>query len=126
MNKMLNKNTKFKNILEQDINNQILKLNNITEEDINRERNIRSAFNEDTSYSELFSEGQIKLTKFEFQQKYGIEDKFVFLSEEDGVKTEVNGYRGIIKTTDKENKEVTSNYFDTLDYLYKKINKVYR
>lgn len=93
------------------------------EEDINKEEHIGSIFNEDTSYNELFSEDQIKSIKFDFQKNHGKDDKFNFLSEEHGIKTEVNGYRGIIKVTVGKNEEIILNYFETLDYLYEKSQK---
>ena len=111
---------KTRNKIGKCINSKVLTLNDITEEDINKEQNMSSSFNEYTSYKELFSEGQVKLTKFEFQKNHGIEDKFNLLYEEDGIKTEVNGYRGIIKVTVGNDEEIILNYFETLDYFYEK------
>lgn len=111
---------KTRNKIGKCINNKVLTLNDITKEDVNKKQNMNSSFNEYTSYKELFSEDQVKLTKFEFQKNHGIDDKFNLLYEEDGIKTEVNGYRGIIKVTAGNDEEIILNYFETLDYFYEK------
>ncbi|VFD71007.1 Uncharacterised protein [Clostridioides difficile] len=52
----------------------------------------------------------------EFQQGYGKEDKFKVVLDDEFTKEEVNGAKGIIKTTDKETGEVIIyNYFDELE-----------
>ncbi|MCC0631847.1 hypothetical protein KGF48_05250 [Clostridioides sp. ZZV15-6388] len=52
----------------------------------------------------------------EFQQGYGKEDKFKVVLNDEFTKEEVNGAKGIIKTTDKETGEViVYNYFDELE-----------
>ncbi|HBF1598474.1 TPA: hypothetical protein KQD02_001400 [Clostridioides difficile] len=52
----------------------------------------------------------------EFQQGYGKEDKFKVVLDDEFTKEEVNGAKGIIKTTDKETGEViVYNYFDELE-----------
>lgn len=52
----------------------------------------------------------------EFQQGYGKEDKFKVVLDDEFTKEEVNGAKGIIKTTDKETGEVVVyNYFDELE-----------
>lgn len=52
----------------------------------------------------------------EFQQGYGKEDKFKVVLDDEFTKEEVNGAKGIIKTTDKETgKVVVYNYFDELE-----------
>lgn len=52
----------------------------------------------------------------EFQQGYGNEDKFKVVLDDEFTKEEVNGAKGIIKTTDKETGEVVVyNYFDELE-----------
>lgn len=110
------------NKIDLDVNSKILMLNKITEEELEKEKLIRESFNENTSNSELFSEGQVKLTKIEFQQENGIEDKFILTKEENGVKVEVNGAKGIIKLTSKEDGEIILNYFENLDNLHNQYN----
>ncbi|NMS90864.1 hypothetical protein HGQ85_13090 [Clostridioides difficile] len=52
----------------------------------------------------------------EFQQGYGKDDKFKVVLDDEFTKEEVNGAKGIIKTTDKETGEVVVyNYFDELE-----------
>ncbi|AYD20469.1 TPA: hypothetical protein KN209_002717 [Clostridioides difficile] len=52
----------------------------------------------------------------EFQQGYGKEDKFKVVLDDEFTKEEINGAKGIIKTTDKETGEViVYNYFDELE-----------
>lgn len=52
----------------------------------------------------------------EFQQGYGKEDKFKVVLDDEFTKEEVNGAKGVIKTTDKETGEVVVyNYFDELE-----------
>lgn len=80
----------------------------------------RSLFDENTNNSEVFSEEQNKLFKVEFQENYGTDDEFKLISDEDGVKTEVNGAQGIIRITDtnqENNKPVDLRIFDSMDEL---------
>ncbi|UWD48383.1 hypothetical protein NYR90_17795 [Clostridioides difficile] len=56
------------------------------------------------------------ILRAEFQQGYGNEDKFKVVLDDEFTKEEVNGAKGIIKTTDKETGEViVYNYFDELE-----------
>ncbi|MCC0644832.1 MULTISPECIES: hypothetical protein [unclassified Clostridioides] len=56
------------------------------------------------------------ILRAEFQQGYGKEDKFKVVLDDEFTKEEVNGAKGIIKTTDKETGEViVYNYFDELE-----------
>lgn len=101
-----------------EFDSNVLLLNDTTEEDLSKEIELRKTFNSNTSNDQLYSLGQIKLAKIEFQNLHGLEDKFKFVSDENGVKTEVNGYRGLIKLTSEEDGEIVLNYFDSLDSLY--------
>lgn len=53
--------------------------------------------------------------KKEFQEEYGKEDEFKVVLDDEFTKEEVNGAKGIIKTTNKMNNEVVVlNYFDEM------------
>lgn len=98
--------------------NTILLNNNVSESALIEARNIRAKFTEDTSSEGYFSDGQIKLIKVEFQEHFGIEDKFNITEENNETITEVNGARGVIRVTDIKTNEVdTLNYFKILDEL---------
>lgn len=97
---------------------EILSTFNMTEEDVVKAKEEREKFSNDTEESERFSNKQVNLIKIEFQQKYGTEDKFIFVEEYKNVKSEVNGARGIVRITDLNTGTIdTINYFDTLDEL---------
>ena len=85
---------------------------------MDKEIALRREFTPETSNDKLYSIGQINLAKVEFQAIHGVEDSFKFVSEEDGVKIEVNGYRGLIKLTSEEDGEIVLNLFESLDSLY--------
>ncbi len=96
----------------------ILSNNGVSESELIEAKNTRDNFTEDTSSEEYFSDEQIKLIKVEFQERYGIEDKFNITEENSETRTEVNGARGIIRVTDLKTNEVdTLNYFETLNKL---------
>lgn len=72
--------------------------------------------------SKLYSDDQVKLMKLEFQIENGTEDIFKVVQKSDNIKTEVNGFKGIIKTTilDENGMEVNTfieNYFETLENM---------
>ena len=116
----------------QNINDKVLDKSDIidsfdmTEKEFIQAQENRERFTYETDESELFSNEQVSLTKIEFQQKYGTEDKFVFVEEFENIKSEVNGARGIIRITDLETGEVDNiEYFKNLDKLNDKYETEY-
>lgn len=72
---------------------------------------------------ELFSDDVSNVMKMQFQEEYGTEDIFKLISNENGMKTEVNGFRGIIKITEN-NEETIVNYFESIDDCNDLNNKI--
>lgn len=102
----------------KEIYSTILTNNDVSKYELIEARNTRDNFTEDTSFEEYFSDEQIKLIKVEFQERYGIEDKFKITEENSEIRTEVNGARGIIRITNLNTNEVdTLNYFELIDEL---------
>ncbi|WP_195251220.1 hypothetical protein [Romboutsia sp. 1001713B170207_170306_H8] len=82
----------------------------------------RESFDVDTKLSDMFSDEQVELLKLEFKSTYGDEDLLKKVREENNILTEVNGHRGIIKTTIYDNEgqvkdTVEINYFESLENL---------
>lgn len=108
----------------KDIENkpELLKDYDLNCDEIQRIEEERSSFNSDSNMSDVFSDEQVKLMKLEFQNTNGSEDKLITASNDNNVKVEVNGFRGIIKSTvynNSGNVEQVSevNYFESLDNL---------
>lgn len=98
---------------------QILLTNDTTTEEINKAKADRENFDENTTNSEIFSKEQVKLFKVEFQELHGVEDKFKVVDETNESIIESNGFRGILRLTDKKSGNIT-----TLE-LFKSIDKLY-
>ncbi|WP_235667295.1 hypothetical protein [Clostridioides difficile] len=76
-------------------------LTNVSAMELNKSKEFETKYNE---------------MKRDFQEEYGKEDKFNITLDDEFTKEEVNGAKGIIKTTDKETGEViVYNYFDELE-----------
>ncbi len=104
---------------QSNMNEQVLMVNDITENELNNARMIRSDFNEETNFTEVFSEEQVKLFKVEFQKENGIEDKFNIVEETEETILETNGARGIMRYTDKKTGDITTlNLFESIDKLH--------
>lgn len=73
---------------------------------------------------ELFSDDVSDVMKMQFQQKYGTEDTFKLISNEDDIKVEVNGFRGIMKITEND-EETIINYFESIDYCNDANDQIY-
>lgn len=103
-------NTKLLNKYELDVN------------DIERLESEKDSFDMSSNIDDVYSEDQVKLLKLEFQNTYGTEDMFITANESDEVKTEINGAKGIIKTTSYDSNGkiidiIEVNYFKSLDEL---------
>lgn len=108
-------------------NEEILDRFNMNESDVVEASETRDNFTDQTDESQIFSIEQVNLTKIEFQQKYGSEDKYVLAEECGTFRSEVNGARGIIKLIDTETGNTdTINYFETLDKLNRENTQVIR
>src|SRR5699024_7697554 len=105
--------------MEESIDKDILLTQyNMSENDLSKSIEERNNFTEETTDVERFSTEQINLSKIEFQEKYGNEDRFIFVEEYENIKSEVNPAQGIIRLTDLETGEIdTINYFHNLDEL---------
>ncbi|HGM1147233.1 TPA: hypothetical protein ACMV9B_000884 [Clostridioides difficile] len=76
-------------------------LTNVSAMELNKSKEFETKYNE---------------MKRDFQEEYGKEDKFNITLDDEFTKEEVNGAKGIIKTTNKVNNEViVYNYFDELE-----------
>lgn len=73
---------------------------------------------------ELFSDDVSDVMKMQFQQKYGTEDTFKLISNENDIKVEVNGFRGIMKITEND-EETIINYFESIDYCNDANDQIY-
>lgn len=90
---------------------------NLIEEDRENMSAIQD-MNDPQTISERFSDEQVKLLKVEFQEKNGTVDEFKQHKEDDGSITEINGCRGIIRTTDPKTGEILeTNLFEIYDTL---------
>ena len=101
---------------------ELLSKYDLTKESIENLVEERKNFTVDTQMSKLYSDDQVKLMKLEFQIENGTEDIFKVVQKSDNIKTEVNGFKGIIKTTilDENGMEVNTfieNYFETLENM---------
>lgn len=75
-------------------------LTNVSAMELNKSKEFETKYNE---------------MKRDFQEDYGKEDKFNITLDDEFTKEEVNGAKGIIKTTNKMNNEVVVlNYFDEM------------
>lgn len=100
------------------VSNSVLDTFNMNEEEFAQAKKTRDNFTSETEESERFSNEQVNLSKIEFQQKYGSEDKFIFIEEYENIRSEANGARGIIRLTDLNSGEVEiMDYFNILDGL---------
>ncbi|MEG2195806.1 MAG: hypothetical protein RRY11_13525 [Terrisporobacter sp.] len=97
---------------------QVLMMNETSMDEMNRAKHARNNFDDNTSSSEMFSEEQVKLFKVEFQEINGVEDEFKVVDETNESIIESNGFRGILRLTDKEtNKVTTLELFESIDKL---------
>ena len=55
--------------------------------------------NENLDMREVYSDESIKLMKKDFHDKFGTDNKFKLISNKEGIKLEINGATGDIKTT---------------------------
>lgn len=114
-NELGNKTTRVEGSIDKDI---LRTQYNMNENDLSRLIEERNNFTEETTNVERFSTKQINLSKFEFQEKYGTEDRFIFVEEYENIKSEVNPAQGVIRLTDLETGQIdTINYFDNLNKL---------
>ena len=66
--------------------------------------------NENLDMREVYSDESIKLMKKEFNDKFGTDNNFKLISNKDGIKLEINGATGDIKTTIDSVNEVSPRY----------------
>lgn len=93
---------------------------NMSDSDVENAKIKRDAFSsEDTE--ELFTDEICNLLKIEFQEYYGTEDSFKFISDENGIITEVNGFKGLIKLVEN-GEETILDYFQIIDEQNKESN----
>ena len=95
---------------------------NLNDNKIKELENERDKFTDSSNPEDVFSDEQVSLMKLEFQNTHGVEDTFKVVSNENNIVIEVNGAKGIIRTTVyKDNGEVESrfdsNYFEGLDNM---------
>ena len=73
--------------------------------------------NENLDMREVYSDESIKLMKKEFNDKFGTDNNFKLISNKDGIKLEINGATGDIKTTIEGEEPLIVNYFEGIDYM---------
>lgn len=100
---------------------EVLRVNGISENEVNKAKENRMNFNSKTDEVEFFSEEQLKLFKLEFQQIHGVDNVFKIVSEDANSILESNGYKGILRYTNKLTNEVIDiNLFESIEKLYNK------
>lgn len=99
------------------VSKELLLINDLTESEFLTEKSRREKFDENTSLNEIFSVDQVNLVKYEFQSKYGNENTYKLISNDEGIKVEVNGFSGKIKMTSESDGVIELNYFESLDEL---------
>lgn len=105
-----------------EIDNDLKEKYNLNDNEIKELENEREEFTDSSNPEDVFSDEQVSLMKLEFQNTHGDEDTFKIVSNENNIVIEVNGAKGIIRTTVyKDNGEVEStfdsNYFEGLDNI---------
>ncbi len=113
-------NLDINNIIENE--EELIKSHGLNKNQVIQLNEERKLFDVETKLSDMFSDKQIKLLKLEFNSVYGDEDVYKKVNKENNVLTEVNGHRGIIKTTICDNngtiKDIVEiNYFESIENL---------
>lgn len=121
-NQFNSESTNFGDLSDIENNTELLNKYELNVNEIKKLENEKNSFDMSSNIEDVYSIEQVKLLKLEFQNTYGTEDVFITANKSDEVKTEINGAKGIIKTTsyDSDGKIINVievNYFKSLDEL---------